>query len=232
MMKLLVGLGNPGSEYAMNRHNVGFMAVDRIHGRWHGGPWRRKFHSLVSEANVAGQRVMFVKPMTYMNESGKAVADAMRFYKIALQDVVVIHDEIDLAPGKFRVKTGGGTGGHNGLKSISAYVKDGYRRLRLGVGHPGRKEMVASYVLHDFARADGTWLGPLLDAIADEAPELLEGRDGQFANKVHAILNANAKANPKPVAPRPAVPRTVLAQNSNKGAPNSPFMALAQFFRK
>ena len=141
MLKLIVGLGNPGGQYAMNRHNVGFMAVDRLHDRWNGNPWRSKFQSEIAEASVDGTRCLLVKPMTYMNESGRAVAEAARFYKVPLADIVVAHDEIDLPPAKFKMKTGGGTGGHNGLKSMSALLKDGYRRLRIGVGHPGRKEL-------------------------------------------------------------------------------------------
>jgi PTH1 family peptidyl-tRNA hydrolase len=229
MMKLLVGLGNPGDGYAMNRHNVGFMAVDRIHDRWNGGPWRRKFQGEVAEATVGGARVMFLKPMTFMNESGRAVAEAARFYKVDLGDIVVAHDEIDLPPGKFRMKTGGGTGGHNGLKSICAHMRDGYRRLRIGVGHPGRKEMVPSYVLKDFPKADYEWLEPMLDAFAEEAPLLVAGQDSAFASKVHERLSGSSVGPKKTDTPAPAEaqPAPPAAQK-----PGGPFSALAQLLRK
>lgn len=195
MLKLFVGLGNPGGAYALNRHNVGFMAADRIHVRWRGGPWRQKFQSDVAEATIDGVRVMFLKPMTFMNDSGRAVAEAARFYKLELSDIIVAHDEIDLPPGRFRMKTGGGTGGHNGLRSMSAQLKDGYRRLRIGVGHPGRKEAVPGYVLHDFAKADAVWLDPMLDAFAEEAPLLAAARDAEFASKVHLRLGDGARSD-------------------------------------
>lgn len=238
MMQLLVGLGNPGAQYEHNRHNVGFMAVDRIHHHWSGGPWRRKFQGEIAEATVGGTRVMFLKPATYMNESGRSVSEAMRFYKISLGDVVIVHDEIDLAPGRFRMKTGGGTGGHNGLKSINAHIKDGYRRLRIGVGHPGRKEMVPGYVLHDFSRADGEWLDPLLDALAVEAPLLVGGKDSEYASKVHARLAQQGTAAKKKKVqaeaerPQPAEPLPGLGGKSAGARGASPFAALAQFLRK
>ncbi|MCF3932272.1 aminoacyl-tRNA hydrolase [Acuticoccus sp. M5D2P5] len=240
-MKLMVGLGNPGSTYAMNRHNVGFMAVDRIHERWRGGPWRRKFQSDVSEANIHGTRVMFLKPLTYMNESGRAVAEAARFYKVDPSDIVVIHDEIDLPPAKFRMKTGGGTGGHNGLKSIIAHMRDGFRRLRIGVGHPGRKELVPNYVLHDFAKSDFDWLEPMLDAIAEEATLLATGQDSTFSSRVHVRLSKDQAA--KPSAPRDSSdaarssaderPVSVLAKRESDQRPaQGPFSALAHLLRK
>nr|WP_108661919.1 aminoacyl-tRNA hydrolase [Acuticoccus kandeliae] len=236
-MKLMVGLGNPGSTYAMNRHNVGFMAIDRIHDRWHGGPWRRKFQSDVSEANIHGTRVMFLKPLTYMNESGRALAEAASFYKVDPADIVVIHDEIDLPPAKFRMKIGGGTGGHNGLKSIIAHMKDGFRRLRVGVGHPGRKELVPSYVLHDFAKADQSWLEPLLDAFAEEAPLLATGQDATFASRVHMRLSNTApvkKAEREPdCAPKAERAHALLAKSGADARPAaSPFSALAHLLRK
>ncbi|MBJ3775394.1 aminoacyl-tRNA hydrolase [Acuticoccus sp. 2012] len=231
-MKLFVGLGNPGGTYAMNRHNVGFMAIDRIHDRWNGGPWRRKFQGEVAEADIAGQRVMFLKPMTYMNESGRSVAEAARFYKVDLTDIVVAHDEIDLPHGKFRMKVGGGTGGHNGLKSISAHMRDGYRRLRIGIGHPGRKEMVPGYVLHDFAKADFAWLDPMLDAFADHAPILVEGNDAAFASKVHAALAGAGRAKgDKPAAP-PASRAPEPRQGRDGKSSGGPFAALAHLLRK
>jgi len=237
MTQLLVGLGNPGPSYARNRHNVGFMAVDAIHAYWNGGPWRRKFQSEVAEATIDGVRVMFLKPQTFMNESGRAVFEAARFYKFALTDVLVIHDEIDLAPGKFRMKTGGGTGGHNGLKSITAFMSDGYRRLRIGVGHPGRKELVPNYVLHDFARADDAWLMPLMESFAFEAPLLANGQDAAFATKVHRRLATGngrdrrcASSEPQPDKaegrPGPRVSRADMRVTPG------PFSALAQLLRK
>ena len=236
-MKLIVGLGNPGKEYAGHRHNVGFMAVDHIHDEWRGNPWRKKFQAEIAEVSVGDTRCLLVKPMTYMNESGRAVAEAMRFYKIQLPDVVIIHDEIDLAPGKFRMKTGGGTGGHNGLKSMTAMIKDGYRRLRIGVGHPGRKEMVPGYVLRDFAKADADWLEPMLDAFAREAPSLAAGDDAGFANKVHQRLGRGpakpaAKSPPAPAAASAAQPKSPLAPPAAAPATTGPFAALKGLFRK
>ena len=188
MARLLVGLGNPGGEYAGNRHNIGFMAIDRIHDRGGFSPWRTKFRASMADGTLGGERVTLMKPATYMNLSGESVGEAVRFFKLAPSDVLVIHDEIDLPPGRFRVKTGGGSGGHNGLKSITAHVGDGYRRLRLGVGHPGHKDAVPTYVLKDFAKADAAWLEPLLDAIAAEAPLLAAGEDARFANRVTLAL--------------------------------------------
>ncbi|MEO1103073.1 MAG: aminoacyl-tRNA hydrolase [Pseudomonadota bacterium] len=237
MMKLIVGLGNPGANYARNRHNVGFMVADRIHRRWSGGPWRRKFQSEVAEATVQGERVMFLKPLTYMNESGRAVSEASRFYKVGLQDIVVVHDEIDLPPGKFRMKTGGGTGGHNGLKSITAHMRDGYRRLRIGVGHPGRKEMVPGYVLHDFANADDDWLDPLLDALAEETPALARGEDSSFASKVHNRLSPPGGARERGATEAAAkanatASRSVAEPVKQENRPARPFAVLAQLLRK
>ena len=176
-MLLIAGLGNPGPDYAGHRHNVGFMALDAIHRRHGFGPWRRRFRADVAEGNLGGAKVLLVKPLTYMNESGRSVGEAMRFYKLEPADVLVIHDEVDLPPGKMRMKTGGGAAGHNGLRSISGAIGDGYRRLRIGVGHPGVKELVPRYVLHDFAKADRAWLDPLLDATADHVGLLAEGKD-------------------------------------------------------
>ena len=244
MKQLLVGLGNPGSSYARNRHNVGFMAVDAIHAYWNGGPWRRKFQSEVAEAEIDGVRVMFLKPQTFMNESGRAVVEAARFYKLDLNDIIVIHDEIDLMPGKFRMKTGGGTGGHNGLKSITAHMRDGYRRLRIGVGHPGRKEQVPNYVLHDFARADDDWLMPMIESFAIEAPLLVAGDDASFANKVHRRLTmgngVREKRTPAQPARQPAAAEKADEHHGHsrlhfrlgEKAAAGPFSALAQLLRK
>lgn len=240
MQTLVVGLGNPGANYANNRHNVGFMAVDRMWDEWRGAPWRKKFQGEVAEASVGGARTLFLKPATYMNESGRSVAEALRFYKLGLDALVIVHDEIDLAPAKFRMKTGGGTGGHNGLKSISAHLGDGYRRLRIGVGHPGRKELVPGYVLRDFAKADGDWLEPLLDAFATEAPALVEGKDAAFASRVHERLGGAGvkRAQPRAAPGRPAsaAPATEHGPAADVPAslrgPSGPFAALANFLRK
>jgi PTH1 family peptidyl-tRNA hydrolase len=187
-MLLVVGLGNPGAEYARQRHNVGFMAVDAIRDRHGFPPWRAKFHGLVAEGSFGGRRVLVLKPMTYMNESGRAVAAAAAFHKIAPKDIVVFHDEIDLIAGKVRVKVGGGLAGHNGLRSIDAHIGPDFKRVRLGVGHPGHKDQVAGHVLKDFAKADRPWLEKLLDALADHFPDLAVGDDAAFMSKVAMAL--------------------------------------------
>lgn len=183
-MQLIVGLGNPGSNYARNRHNIGFMAVDAIHRGHNGGPWRNRFQAECADVNIAGEKCLLMKPTTFMNESGRAVGEAMRFFKVALDDIVVLHDELDLAPGKLRVKTGGGHAGHNGLKSISAHCGNDYRRVRIGIGHPGQKHLVHSWVLSDFAKADAAWLEPLLDAMDRTAAHLADGDDARFQSEV------------------------------------------------
>ena len=189
-MQLIVGLGNPGSGYAGNRHNIGFMAVEAI-ARRHGlGPWRRRFQGVAAEGPLAGERVLLLLPGTYMNESGRAVAEAANFYKLGLPDIAVLHDEIDLAPAKIRVKTGGGNAGHNGLRSISAHVGNDYRRVRIGVGHPGAKELVHAYVLNDFAKSERDWVEALCGIIADNAVLLAKGEDASFQNKVHLAMQA------------------------------------------
>lgn len=183
-MKLLIGLGNPGSSYARHRHNVGFMALDRI-AKQHGfAPWKRRFHGLVADGPIGGRRVMLLKPQTYMNDSGQAVGEAQRYLKIAEKDIYVFHDEIDLAPAKLKVKVGGGNAGHNGLRSISAHIGNEFARVRIGVGHPGSKDLVSHYVLHDFAKADHDWLEPLLDAVADAAGRLAAGDEARFLTDV------------------------------------------------
>jgi len=200
-MKLFVGLGNPGSAYARHRHNVGFMALDRIAARHGLGPWKKRFHGLTSDGNIAGRRVLLLKPQTYMNDSGRAVQDSKRFLKIADADILVFHDELDLAPGKVRVKTGGGNAGHNGLRSITAHIGNDYGRIRIGIGHPGAKDLVSAYVLHDFAKADATWLEPLLEAMADAAGRLAAGDEARFLTDV-------ARAMGKGAAPKAEANRT------------------------
>jgi PTH1 family peptidyl-tRNA hydrolase len=193
-MLLIVGLGNPGSQYVRNRHNVGFIAIDAIHRRHGFSPWRRRFQGEISEGTLAGGKVLLLKPQTYMNESGRSVQAAASFYRIEPKDIVVIHDEVDLPPGKTRMKTGGGAAGHNGLRSIDAAIGDGYRRLRIGVGHPGVKAAVPHYVLHDFPKEDAEWLTPLIDAIADNAPLFAEGKDNTIANRLHAAMTPEKAA--------------------------------------
>lgn len=184
-MLLLVGLGNPGEKYAGNRHNIGFMVVDEIIRR-HGfaGP-RFKFQSEAWEGTLGSEKVLALKPTTFMNESGRAVGEAMRFYKLEPRDVVVIHDELDLEPGKLRVKHGGGTAGHNGLKSLGRHIGPDFVRIRIGIGHPGQKHQVMTYVLKDFPKADHEWIGPMIDAIAEHAELLADEDISRFSNKVH-----------------------------------------------
>src|SRR5215831_4471218 len=199
-MKLFVGLGNPGRAYAHHRHNVGFMAAERIAARHGLGPWKKRFHGLVCEGPVGNHRVILLKPQTYMNDSGRAVGDAQRYLRIGEGDIYVFHDELDLVPGNIRVKTGGGNAGHNGLRSITAHIGNEYARVRIGIGHPGAKEQVLRHVLNDFAKADAAWLEPLLDAIAEAAPRLAAGDDARFLTDV-----ARATSKPATVsAPAPA----------------------------
>ncbi|MBO6718765.1 MAG: aminoacyl-tRNA hydrolase [Rhizobiaceae bacterium] len=201
-MRIIAGLGNPGQKYENNRHNVGFMAADAIVRRHSFSPWSKKFQGLIAEGSLGGDKVLLIKPQTYMNLSGQAVGEAMRFYKLTPADLVVLYDEIDLAPGKVRVKTGGGSGGHNGIRSLDSHIGKDYRRVRIGVGHPGVKEMVHGHVLGDFAKADAEWLEPLLDAIGDAAPMLVSGDDNGFMNKVS--LAVQGKAPPSAPAQRAA----------------------------
>ena len=199
LMLLFVGLGNPGSRYAGNRHNIGFRAVDAIAKRHGIAPWRFAFQGVAAQGPLDGARVLLLLPGTYMNESGRAVAHAAHFYKIGLADIVVFHDEIELPPGKVRVKSGGGTAGHNGLRSISAHIGNDYRRVRIGVGHPGVKELVEPYVLSDFGKDERPWVEAVCGLIADNAELLARGRDAAFQNKVH--LGMQAKGFGEPPAP-------------------------------
>lgn len=216
-MKLFVGLGNPGAKYAGNRHNIGFMAVDRIAADHGFAPWKKAFKGLAAEGRLGSEKVVALKPETFMNLSGEAVQAAMAFWKIAPADVVVFHDELDLAPGKLRVKQGGGHAGHNGLRSIHAHVGEAYGRVRMGIGHPGHKDLVAAYVLHDFAKADQDWLDDLLRGVSDGAVALAEGDAPRFQNAV-ALRTAPPRSGggaetvkppaepPKAVAPSPVEP--------------------------
>ena len=188
-MRLLVGLGNPGAKYAGNRHNVGFMAVDEIVRRHRMPAWRKRFQSAVSDGDIAGEKVLALKPQTFMNESGRAVGEAMRFYSLEPSDIVVFHDELDLAPGKVRTKLGGGAAGNNGLRSISAHIGPDYRRVRIGIGHPGHKDAVLHHVLNDFSKSDRDWVPEMLEALAEALPYLLQGDEGRFHNKVHLAVH-------------------------------------------
>jgi PTH1 family peptidyl-tRNA hydrolase len=194
-MLLFVGLGNPGAKYAGNRHNIGFMAIDAIAKRHRFPSWRRRFQGVASEGSL-GERVLLLLPGTYMNESGRAVAEAVHFYKLDLKDIVVFHDEIDLTPAKVRVKAGGGIAGHNGLRSISAHIGNDYRRVRIGVGHPGVKDLVHAYVLNDFAKDERPWVEMLCDVMADNAALLAKGTDSTFQNKVHLAMTAKGFGTP------------------------------------
>ncbi len=190
-MFLLVGLGNPGAKYSGNRHNIGFMAVDAIARAHAFGPWKKKFHGDLAEGRIDGVRTLILKPQTFMNESGRAVGEAAGFHKLSPMQVVVFYDEIDLAPGRFRMKTGGGAAGHNGIRSIIASpLGEGFRRARLGVGHPGQADLVHGYVLSDFAKADGDWVKKLLDAVSKAAPLIAKGEDDKYQAEVMRLAPA------------------------------------------
>jgi peptidyl-tRNA hydrolase, PTH1 family len=234
-MKLFVGLGNPGAKYAGNRHNIGFMALDRI-AKDHGfSPWKKAFQGLVSEGRLGAEKLILLKPETFMNLSGQSVRAAVDFYKIDLAEITVFHDELDLAPGKLRVKQGGGHAGHNGLRSIHAHMGEAYARVRLGIGHPGHKDKVAAYVLNDFAKADQDWLDDLLRGISDGAEALAAGDAARFQNAVALRMTpprpstgtqkpekTGPAANAKPATPSPAPPAP---------ADLSPLAKLKDFFR-
>ena len=198
-MLLLVGLGNPGPKHAQHRHNIGFLAVDEIVRRHGFGPWRARFQGLVSEGRMGTEKILVLKPETYMNESGRAVGEALRFFKLEPYEVFVFYDEIDLAPAKLRVKLGGGTAGHNGLRSLNAHIGPDFWRIRMGVGHPGRKELVHRHVLSDFSKAEWPAMEKLIDAVAAELPKLLSGDDGSFMSRVaHLTAPPKPKTEPKP----------------------------------
>ncbi|MCI4661930.1 MAG: aminoacyl-tRNA hydrolase [Neomegalonema sp.] len=204
-MKLFVGLGNPGPKYENTRHNIGFLAVDAIADRHGFSPWRGKFQGEICEGKLGTQKLLLLKPMTFMNLSGQSIGEAARFYKIAPEDVCVFHDELDLAPGKLKVKMGGGHAGHNGLRSTHEHIGAQYQRVRIGIGHPGDKRLVSNYVLHDFAKADQDWIEPLLAGICEGAPLLAAGDAGGFMNKVALRMQPpkSEKPQPKPVPRRP-----------------------------
>ena len=225
-MKLIVGLGNPGEKYAGNRHNIGFMAVDEIARGYSFGPWKKRFQGITAEGQIGTEKCILLKPATYMNESGRAAGDAMRFYKLTPTDVIVIHDELDLKAGVVRVKSGGGNAGHNGLKSLSAHIGNDYKRVRLGIGHPGDKALVIHYVLQDFVKADKEWLVPFLDGIARGMDRLVEGSDAAFLSeaargRVAAKLNgatAPAAVAAKTSKPAPKIEAAPKAEKSLEAA--------------
>jgi PTH1 family peptidyl-tRNA hydrolase len=231
-MRLFVGLGNPGAKYAGNRHNIGFMAVDRI-AEDHGfPPWRAKFQGEVSEGRLGREKVVLLKPGTFMNRSGQSVGEALRFFKLEPADVVVFHDELDLAPGKARVKQGGGHAGHNGLRSIHAHIGADYERVRLGIGHPGHKDKVASYVLNDFAKADQDWLDDLLRGISDGAVALAEGDTARFMNAVALRVSPPRSSGgaAKAEAPTPAPAKPARPPEAGPD-PRSPLQKLVDKFK-
>lgn len=201
-MLLIAGLGNPGPKHENNRHNVGFMAADAIARRYAFSSWSKKFQGLIAEGRIGNDKVLLLKPQTFMNLSGQSVGEAMRFHKLTLANLVVLYDELDLAPGKLRIKTGGGSGGHNGIRSIDAHCGKDYRRVRIGIGHPGVKELVTRHVLGDFSKADQDWLDPMLDAIADHADRLVTGDDSGFMSKVSLALRPPETTPGQKPAPR------------------------------
>jgi PTH1 family peptidyl-tRNA hydrolase len=205
-MRLFVGLGNPGTRYSAHRHNIGYRVVDAIAQRHGIGPWRRRFQGVAAEGAMGGERVLLLKPETYMNDSGRSVAEAAHFYKLDVGDIVAFHDELDLPPAKLRVKVGGGVAGHNGLRSLTSHIGNEYRRVRIGIGHPGVKELVHSYVLNDFAKSDRAWVDALCGVIADNAELLVRGEDASFQNKVHLAMDAKGFSAPKPDERSPSNP--------------------------
>ncbi len=226
-MKLIVGLGNPGVKYARNRHNIGYMAVERIADDHGFGPWRSKFQGVITEGRLGVEKVVLLKPETFMNLSGQSVGEAMRFFKLAPGDVTVFQDELDLAPGKVRVKTGGGHAGHNGLRSLHQHIGADYERVRLGIGHPGQKDRVSHYVLSDFAKADADWLEDVLRGVSDGAEHLATGDAGKFMNAV-ALRTAPPRSSDKPVKAK-AVERPVPLEQPEET--RSPLQRLVDRFR-
>ena len=227
-MKLWVGLGNPGAKYAGNRHNIGFMALDRIAADHGFGPWRARFQGEVAEGRLGDTKIVLLKPATFMNLSGQSVRAAVDFLKLSSDDVTVFHDELDLAPGKCRLKSGGGHAGHNGLRSIHQHLGEAYHRVRLGIGHPGHKDAVAGYVLHDFAKADADWLDDLLRGLSDGATHLAAGDGAKALNAIAQRVTpprpSTGRAAPNKVAKPPEAPE--------KSSAPSAFSALLDKFRK
>lgn len=236
-MLLIVGLGNPGREFAGHRHNVGAMAVDAIQRRHHFPSWKKRFQAETSEGMLGRHKALLIKPTTFMNESGRAVGEAARFYKVDPTDVVVIHDELDLARGKTRIKAGGGGAGHNGLRSVSAHIGNDYRRIRVGIGHPGQRALVNRHVLHDFSKADHEWLDPLLEAIADNADLLAENRDELLATRLALATAGDSAPKEKANAKKPSAAKEKAPKAESKPEPEpapeqsrSPFAGLRRWF--
>ncbi len=225
-MKLLVGLGNPGAKYARNRHNIGFMAMDQIVSDHGFSPWRGKFQGSISEGRFGSDKVILLKPETFMNLSGQSVGEAMRFHKLEPADVTVFHDELDLAPGKVRLKTGGGHAGHNGLRSIHSHIGAEYDRVRLGIGHPGHKDAVAGYVLRDFPKADDEWLDDLMRGIGDGIEHLIAGHGDKFMNAI-ALRVAPPRSSKSAEKPQPKVEKPFEAEDDAR----SPLQKLVDRFR-
>lgn len=216
-MLLLVGLGNPGADYAGNRHNIGFMTADAIAQRHGFSPWRKRFQGLVAEGSLSGEKIVVLKPQTYMNNSGRSVGEAMRFFKLTPNDVIVFYDELDLVPGKLRVKQGGGSGGHNGIRDITAHIGADFWRVRIGIGHPGHKDAVLGHVLKDFAKVDREWVTAMLDGIAEASPLLAGGDPNAFMSKVNVLTRpAKEEKAPKPAAgAKPKADAAALPKLSN-----------------
>ncbi|MEP9373933.1 aminoacyl-tRNA hydrolase [Mesorhizobium sp. KR1-2] len=221
-MLLFAGLGNPGAQYANNRHNVGFMAAEAIARRHGFSPWSKKFQGQVAEGKIGGEKVILLKPQTFMNLSGQSVGEAMRFYKLSPADLTVFYDELDLAAGKVRVKTGGGAGGHNGIRSIDQHCGKDYRRVRIGIGHPGVKEMVHGHVLGDFAKADREWLEVLLDAIADNADLIAKGDESGFMNRVTLALRDKLQPTGEEDTPPPKQKPAKAQSHIRQARPQAP----------
>lgn len=221
-MRMIVGLGNTGNKYAGHRHNIGFMAVDEIFRRHSFSPWRKKFKAEIADGEICGEKILLIKPQTMMNLSGESVGEAMRFYKLTPNDITVIYDELDLAPGKARIKIGGGAGGHNGIKSIDAHCGKDYRRMRLGIGHPGSKERVTGHVLGDFAKIDHEWLDKLLETIADEACMLVKADDSGLMNKIALVMGEKIQKPGKEKKPSSKPKSHIHQARNNAPKPDLP----------
>lgn len=233
-MKLLVGLGNPGGEYARHRHNVGFMAVERIAEKHRFSPWKKRFAGMACDGEIDGEKVLLLKPSTFMNESGRSTGEALRFLKLEVADLVVFHDELDIDPGRVKAKVGGGNAGHNGLRSISAHQGNDYTRVRIGIGHPGHRDAVSGYVLHDFAKAEMVWLEPLLDAMAEASGALVAGKPELFVTQVARLTQAEAetKAASVKAKPEPKVAVVKTGGNPSGERASKKQTALAENLRK